>query len=339
MRVATCVAVAFALGVPSAHAQSAAASLGRQRAATSPMQWQAGDAKHPVLGQIRFAYLKNVVQTPVGAQKVYSRAYVSCQKSSGKLAIELTHVSSPDDAGGMPPASMPRLTCQRADGPKLVQADLKASWTTNKIGDALAQGFAASALRECVAIHVVQEVALPAGWAKKTARVELDIEPYNREVDSVFATCGETSAYATAAAASSTALAAAPPAASAPPATSAPPTQAGMPMTAPTATAPSLPPPQKPQPAPAPATPAHVAPAPAAPAAAAIPAGWHTARTITSGRTNVRAGPSVEAKVVTQMPAGAVILVQKASGDWWRVKPTRGPPFEGYIREDRLDLR
>jgi hypothetical protein len=194
-----------------------------------------------------------------------------------------------------------------------------------------------------VAIHVVQEVALPAGWARKTARVELDIEPYNREVDSVFATCGESSAYATAAAASSTTLAAAAPAA---PAVALP--TVPMIAPAPAAPAPAAPVPTAPAPvAPVPAAPppkaVPAAPAPtlaaAPPASAAIPAGWHTARTITAGRTNVRAAPNVDAKVVTQMPAGAVILVQKASGDWWRVKPTRGPPFEGYIREDRLDLR
>jgi Bacterial SH3 domain len=158
-------------------------------------------------------------------------------------------------------------------------------------------------LRECVSIGVVQEVVLPPGWAKKTARIEFEITPYNRELDSIFVTCGELSAYAPAAPATP-AIASAPittSIASAPAATAAPPA----PVTR--------------------STPAREAGVP-----------WQSARVLASGKTNVRAGPTLQSAVIVQLYPGAIVLVQRTDNEWWRAKPSRGTAFEGYIRQDRL---
>jgi hypothetical protein len=40
--------------------------------------------------------------------------------------------------------------------------------------------------------------------------------------------------------------------------------------------------------------------------------------------------------VSAQLPPNARILVQKATGPWWKVQPTKGSTFVGYIREDRF---
>lgn len=286
-----CPAIVFlplCLAVLPAHSEDAAAFLGKQRAASSRLEWQVSESGHPTLGNIRFAFLKSPVETPVGNAKVFSRAYLSCQKGARKLAVELTNTTALDDPGGLQPATMPRLVCHRPTDPggeKVVQEELLANWEVSKIGDALARGFRAFPLRECASIGVVQEVALPAGWAKKTAQVEFEILPYNRELDSIFATCGETSAYAPA----------------------------------------------------APATPA-VASTPAArstPQRETGPA-WRTARTTSRGKTNVRSAPTTQSGVVIELDPGAVILVQRTSGEWWRAKASKGAAFEGYIRQDRL---
>ena len=287
----------FCLAVPPVHSENPAASLGKQRAASSRLVWEIGEAGHPTLGSIRYAVLKSPVETPVGNAKVFSRAYVSCQKAGSKLAIELTNTIAPDDPGGLQPATMPRLVCNRLAAPgdeKLVQEELLANWEVSEIGDALASGFRAFPLRECVSIDVVQEVALPQGWARKSARVEFEIAPYNRELDSIFVTCGEVSAYAPAKAATpATAFApAAPAVASVPTTRSTPAREMGEP--------------------------------------------WRTARTISSGKTNVRAGPTLNSAIVAHFDPGAIVLVQRAGGEWWRARPSKGVAFEGYIRQDRL---
>lgn len=280
------VLVPLCLAVLPAHPETLAASIGKQRAASSGLEWEIREAGHPILGNIRFAFLKQPVPTRVGKDKVFSGAYVSCQKASKTLAIELTNTIAPDDPGGLRPARMPRLVCRRPAGPaddRLVQEELPASWEVNEIGDVLAQGLQGSALRECVSIGIVQEVTLPQAWAQKNAQVILDIAPYSRELDSVFATCGEISAYA-----------------------------AAVPRTA-------------------------TAPATRAPVAATAP--WRTAHVVSSGKTNVRAGPKLQSAVVAQLGPGAIILVQHAAGEWWRAKPQAGAAFEGYIRQDRLVLK
>jgi hypothetical protein len=177
-------------------AELAAAPLGKQRAAASRLEWEIREAGHPVLGDIRFGVLKTPVETPVGSAKVFSRAYLSCQKDSRKFAIELTNTIAPDDPGGLLPSTLPRLVCHRPEGGTVVDEELLAHWEVSAIGDAMARGFRAFPLRECVSIGVSQEVALPKGWAEKTARVEFEIIPYDRNLDSVFVACGDTSAYA-----------------------------------------------------------------------------------------------------------------------------------------------
>jgi hypothetical protein len=89
---------------------------------------------------------------------------------------------------------------------------------------------------------------------------------------------------------------------------------------------------------PRPAAPAAAPPVP--PAARREPADlpWKAARTIASGRTNVRAAPNLDSRAVVQLDPGARILVQPASAPWWKVKPVNGAGFAGYIREDRFAL-
>lgn len=318
-------AVAFlpiGLAVLPAHAELPAAPLGKQRAAASKLEWEIRDAGHPILGNIRFAYLKTPVETPVGNAKVFSRAYFSCQKG-GRFAIELANATAPDDPKGLRPSTDPRLYCNRPIQPwdeKLIQEELLARWSVNEIGDALAQGFRPFPLRECVSIRVMQEVVLPAGWSQKTAKVEFDLLPYNRELDSVFANCGEVSAYAPAA----------PPPAATPPAPAKP--------------AVALAPPAPPKPAVAVTPPAPAKPAPQTEAAPAKPApqpdpAWQAARVLSSGKTNVRGGPRLESAIVIELPPGSPVLVQKTGTEWWRARSASGAPFEGYIRQDRLDFK
>lgn len=301
-----------------AHGEEASATLGKQRAAGSRVEWEIREAGHPSLGNIRYAYIKKPVETPVGSSKVFSRAYVSCQRNTGRFAIELSNSKAPADPEGMQPATLPRLVCSRPGGganSPLVQEELLASWEVNeKLGDALARGFRAFPLRECASIRVEQEVTLPPGWAQKTARVEFDIHPYGRELDAIFVSCGEVSAYA--------------------------PGSAPAIASAPAKVAVATPPP-------APAKPAVIAPAPAPkaapPAPVAVPVaapGWRTAKTLATGRTNLRAGPDTNASVIVMLPPGVAVLVQQvAGGEWWQAKSPGGARFEGYIRQDRLDFK
>lgn len=63
---------------------------------------------------------------------------------------------------------------------------------------------------------------------------------------------------------------------------------------------------------------------------------WQTARVLPSGRTNVRAGPSLQSAIVVELDPGAIVLVQKTASEWWRAKPSAGAAYDGYIRQDRL---
>ena len=82
------------------------------------------------------------------------------------------------------------------------------------------------------------------------------------------------------------------------------------------------------------------APAPKAapPAPVAVPVaapGWRTAKTLATGRTNLRAGPDTSASVIVMLPPGIAVLVQQvAGGEWWQAKSPGGARFEGYIRQD-----
>lgn len=285
------------LAAAPAHAEDAAAIAGKALAIGSPVEWEIREAGHPSLGNIRFAYIRRPLETKIGDATVYSRAYFSCQKNRGMFAIEVANATAPADPGGLQPAREPRLVCSRpgesADG-KLVQEDLLANWEINeKIGDALTRGLRAFPLRECASIRVVQEVILPQGWAQKSARIEFDLLPYDRELDSIFAGCGERSAYAPAPSATRAAAASA----------------------------------------------AAAKPARPADAARPVDASWQTARVVASGKTNVRAGPTLQSAIVARLDPGALVLVQRTGNDWWRAKARSGAPFEGYIRHDRLVFR
>ena len=188
-------------GTAPARAGDPVAALGKQRAIDSRLEWEIHDANHPVLGDIRFAHTRTAFVTPVGNAKVYSSAYVSCEKGAGKIAIELTNQASPTDPGGLRPAKLPRLVCIRpagTGGARTVQQVLNASWHVNKLGDAMARGLRPSTLRACAAIGIVQDVALPKGWARSSVPLHFEITPYDRDLDSIFVTCGEMSAYAVA---------------------------------------------------------------------------------------------------------------------------------------------
>ena len=191
-------AAAFAaLGI--ARAEDLLETLGKQRAAKSPLGWDIREAGHPVLGPVRFAFLKAPVVTQVGANKVFSNVYLSCETNARKIAIELANSTAPDDPSGLKPHALPRLVCNDLAAPneaRIVQDDITAHWEVNAIGDTLARGLSAFALRECVSISIIQDVVLPKGWARPDQPIEFEIAPYTRELDAIFATCGEKAIYA-----------------------------------------------------------------------------------------------------------------------------------------------
>lgn len=85
------------------------------------------------------------------------------------------------------------------------------------------------------------------------------------------------------------------------------------------------------------AAPAPKAAASKPPPPGALPGGaWKRARTISKGKTNIRASGNLQAALVTQLPPGMPVLVEPGAGDWWRVKPRSGSAYEGYIRRDRF---
>jgi hypothetical protein len=97
------------------------------------------------------------------------------------------------------PTEAPRLVCSKpAPGGKggLVKSDLAAKWEIGPLGDPLARGLSPSDLRRCVSIDVLQSVALPSGAASTSQRITLEITPYDRALDAIFAACGEASAFA-----------------------------------------------------------------------------------------------------------------------------------------------
>jgi len=148
--------------------------------------------------------------------------------------------------------------------------------------------------------------------------VTFEITPYNKQLDEIFASCGEVSAYAQPA----TAVAKAPAAAGKPAAP---------------AKAPSPAPPKQVAQAPAPATTPPSPPIPAPAQKAATSDGWQQARAVATGRTNVRAGPTLQSGLVVQLDPGMPLLAQKAEADWWRVRTAiGGKTIEGYVRQDRL---
>src|SRR5215471_1684342 len=106
---ATALSLALLLASALAHAESPVVAAGKQRALASRYEWDIREAGHPVLGSVHFAYLKSPVVTPVGISRLYSNVYVSCAANGRTIAFELTNQASPDDPGGLKPASPPRL--------------------------------------------------------------------------------------------------------------------------------------------------------------------------------------------------------------------------------------
>jgi hypothetical protein len=195
------VAIAFALLAASLplRGEEPVVSIGKQRAAGSATEWDVRDIDHSLLGPIRFAVQKVAVTTAVGSEKVLSQVFVSCQKSSGKIAIELTNAAASDPAGGLRPTEMPRLVCSRpapTGKTGLAKSDLSAKWEMSSLGDTLARGLSTPDLRRCVSIDVLQSVALPPGAPRKSQRIAMEITPYHRAIDSVFTACGEPTAFA-----------------------------------------------------------------------------------------------------------------------------------------------
>ena len=246
--------------------------------------WDVRDVEHPILGAIKVAVPQSGVTTRVKGSQIVSAAFVSCEKATGTIAIELANSVESDTKGGLPPVEMPRMVCNgRASGAPARTA-IRAKWTTNELGDVMARGLSAAELRRCGAIDIEQEVALPPGAALASQRIALRLLPATTDIASVLA-CGSAGQAAEVA------------------------------------------------PAAAPARPK------ASPAAVAVDAPWRPARTVPGSRSNVRAAPRMDGRLVKQLPAGTRLLAQKAEGDWWRVKPARGATFSGYIRADRLEFR
>ncbi len=185
-------------GIPS-QGEEAVVTIGRQRASDSAIEWDVRDVNHPVLGPIKFAARKTALATPVGNEKVVSQAYVSCQKSIGKIAVQLANAPESNPVGGLSPKDMPRLVCYGPNRPGkggLVMSDLSAKWEISDLGDTLARGLSAAELRRCVSIDVLQNVALPLDWAQGSQQFVMELLPYGRALDAVFVACGEKTAVA-----------------------------------------------------------------------------------------------------------------------------------------------
>jgi len=182
------------------HGEELVVTLGKQHAARSAVAWIAHETDNAHLGPIRFAARKDGVTTATkGSEKILSQVYVSCQLGLDIIAIELTNAPASDPAGGLRPMDMPRLVCSSpapaGDG-SLITSDLPARWEIRPLGDVLTRELLPADLRRCVAIDVLQDVALPAGSAQKSQRIAMEILPYDRTLDAVFAACGEKTAYA-----------------------------------------------------------------------------------------------------------------------------------------------
>jgi len=239
------------------------------------IEWDVRDVEHPVMGAIKVAVPTAGVVTPVNDLRIVSAAFVSCEKATGRIAIELANSLESNPQGGLMPAEPPRLVCnpEAVRGAPVRGSEIPVTWKTNELGDGLARDLDPAALSRCGALDIVQVISLPANAAVKSQRLSMVLMPSGPGLSQVFAACG-------------------------------------------------------PRPA---------APAPSAqPNAPAIPAGWRLARTVANGKTNVRSAPSLDAPVSAQFPPNARILVQKATGPWWKVQPTKGSTFAGYIREDRF---
>jgi hypothetical protein len=293
-------------------------AAGLQRAEDSELHWTVRDGTHPKLGAIKVAISLDAHTTYIGTAKIVSTVYVSCEKKTGKIAMELTNARTIELGGGMKPKELPRLACLGIASPGALppRKEIAAKWEMNDLGDVMARDLSASALRACPAIEIHENILLPAALGKDNEEISIEIAPYARELDTVFSACGEASAYASAPVEKPAAVAEAKPAAVVP---------AAAPAPVPVAPAPV-------------ATPPAPAPAPAAIAAPIADTSYQRAHTVAQGRTNVRKSPDIASPVVAQLPPGVRILVQAGVDDWWHVKSPSGAKFEGYIRRDRFTL-
>jgi hypothetical protein len=247
---------------------------------TGRTTWDVREVDHPVMGAIMVAVPQSGFTTNVGGMKIVSAAFVSCEKATRRIAIELANSVESDTRGGLPPVEMPRLVCNVRVNGTPVRTDLAARWNVNALGDALARGLAPAELRRCSAIEVQQHVTLPPGTPLASHRIAMTLVPGDGGLATVFAACDGAAA-------------------------------------------------TKPMPS--------VVPPAALPASAQPVTGpWKAARTLSSGKTNVRATPRIDGALVTQLYPGTPVLAQKAEGDWWLVKPHKGVGFSGFIRADRL---
>jgi len=255
------------------------------------------------MGPIKVAISLDAHISYIGTAKIVSTAYLSCEKSTGKIAIEIANARSIDLESGLKAKEAPHLACLGVapPGESPPRTRIAATWEANDLGDMLTRGLSPSALRACVGIEVSEKIALPAALGRDVEPVTFEIPTYARGPDAIFAACGEPSAYAPAA-----------PVVAQAPAPAAP-------AVAPPAAAP-------------PAAPPRVQPK-AAPESA-----WKRAHTLAKGRSNIRKAPSISSPVVAQLPPGVKILVEEDVDDWWHVKSPSGARFEGFIRRDRFTL-
>ncbi len=289
------------------------------RASESDLHWQVRDGTHPKMGPIQVAISTDAHTSYIGTARIVSTAYLSCEKKTGKIALEFTNARNTELSSGLKLKESPRLTCLGIAGPGALPArsEIAATWEANELGDVLTRGLSPTALRSCIAIEVQEKIVLPPAIGREIEEVTFEIPTFAPAPDTIFTTCGEATAYvedkpaAPEKPALVTALTPKPvtPAAPPPPATVAP----------------------TPKAAPAPP------PTPTSPAPAVDPT-WKRAHTVAKGHSNIRKSPNLTSPVVAQLPPGVRILVQQTSNEWWHVKSPSGATFDGYIRDDRFTL-
>ncbi len=189
--------VVLLLAAFSARAEDPVTAAGKQRAAASRIEWDIREASHPILGSIRFAYMKSPVVTAVGISRLYSNVYVSCATNGRTIAFEVTNQAAPDDPGGLQPATPPHLI-SKSPAPKggTVQDAIAASGTQTSWATRLQADTHPTSCADAPRSRSSEDVALPKGWAQASTPVQLEVTPYSKALDSIFVSCGEASAYA-----------------------------------------------------------------------------------------------------------------------------------------------
>lgn len=178
---------AFAAGL--ACAADAPPAPPAQTSLRSPLVWEVRDGTHPRLGPITVAVPSASIVTPVGKEKIQTLVFVSCERSRGRIAVELANAAASDPKGGLMPSRMPKMTCNpRGEG---AATEIAASWYVSELGDALARGLVPAELRRCASIEISEELALPRGWGASAQRIDIEVIPYKKELDTVLGTCFE----------------------------------------------------------------------------------------------------------------------------------------------------